>query len=411
MPTPLTTSEMLQQRPRRTPGCSVERQQIAAAAPAYILKDDTGRRYLKLSAEGFFLWQQIDGNRTIRDLCVAYVAHVARPAPQEALRALARLLDAGLVVAETRPDAPEVPERRRTVDRLASLATRYVSVTDVDRRVAALYRVLRLLYTPVVQAILLAVAGAGAIAFAWHAMAGISAPGGTLPHATLVWIACLAPHIVVHEAAHALTCKHFGRAVHRVGVGWYYFAPVAFVDTSDMWAAAKWPRVLVSAAGPYANLVLAGGAALAALVPAAHGARDALWSFSLIGFGLAAVNMNPLLELDGYYVLMDLCEIPNLRARALACLGARLRGRSVPAPAHGRALACFGLASLAYGLAMGVGVLVASRAAIGSLADAWLPASGAETLAWALAAGISLLIVYRLLDALRERPGATPRTE
>jgi len=409
MPAPPTAIEMLQQRPRRAPGCSVERQQIAAAAPAYILKEAAGRRYMKLSAEGFFLWQQIDGNRTIHDLCVAYVAHVARPAPQEALRALARLLGAGFVVAETQQDAPAAPAHRRTVDRLASLATRYVSVTDVDRRVAALYRALRFLYTPVAQAILLAVAGAGAIAFARHAMAGLS--GGMPPHTTLVWIACLALHVVVHEAAHALTCKHFGRAVHRVGIGWYYFAPVAFVDTSDMWAAAKWPRILVSATGPYANVVLAGGAALAALVPAAHDVRDALWSFSLIGFGLAAMNLNPLLELDGYYVLMDLCEIPNLRARALACLGARLRGRSVPAPAHGRALACFGLASLAYGLAMGVGVLVASRAAISSLAGAWLPASGAETLAWALAAGISLLIVYRLLDALREQPGATPRTE
>ncbi len=133
----------------------------------------------------------------------------------------------------------------------------------MDGKVTALYRGLRVLYTRPAQAVLLAVVCAGAIAFAGHLAGGSWAP---LQQSLPVWLACLALHVVVHEAAHAATCKHFGRQVNRAGIGWYFLAPVAFVDTSDIWAAARLPRILVSAAGPYSNLALSGMAALAALL-------------------------------------------------------------------------------------------------------------------------------------------------
>src|SRR5207248_6507662 len=74
--------------------------------------------------------------------------------------------------------------------------------------------------------------------------------------------------ILIHEAGHAFTVKAFGREVPRGGIGWYWFGPIAFVDTSDMWLADRWPRIAVSLAGGYANLVLPPLAPLAAcLVP------------------------------------------------------------------------------------------------------------------------------------------------
>jgi hypothetical protein len=52
--------------------------------------------------------------------------------------------------------------------------------------------------------------------------------------------------------------KAFGREVHRAGVGWYWFGPIAFVDTTDMWLDGPRKRILVSCAGPAADLVLGG---------------------------------------------------------------------------------------------------------------------------------------------------------
>jgi putative peptide zinc metalloprotease protein len=237
--------------------------------------------------------------------------------------------------------------------RLPSLCIRYYSLPDVDARVTELYRWLRPLFTTFAQAALFIIASAGAVAFTCHGATTPAAPANWLPRSFLIWAASLLLHVVVHEAMHALTCKHFGRVVYRAGIGWYYFAPVAFVDTSEIWPAARWQRVLVSAAGPYSNLVLAGMTALAALLPVSSGLGQGLFSFSTTGYILVLVNLNPLLELDGYYILTDLLEIPNLRSRALAYLGAVRRGRTHAEPRLHRLFILFGAASLAYGVVLG----------------------------------------------------------
>jgi putative peptide zinc metalloprotease protein len=392
------------QRPRRVERCSVEQQQLAAQAPVYILRDAAGDRYMKMSEEGLFLWQLMDGAHTIEDLCKAYVTRFARPAPGEALHALARLYEGGFVRLQ---DMAESREARTggNKPRLLALCTYYCWLSGMDRKVAALYRGLRGLYCPLAQAVLLIIAGAGAIAFAWPSAESPIWATGAMPRSLPLWLAGLALHVLVHEAAHALTCKHFGRRVNRAGIGWYFLAPVAFVDTSDIWAAARLPRILVSAAGPYSNLILSGAAALAAHLLAPGDPRDTLWSFSLTGYVLALVNLNPLLELDGYYIVMDILEIPNLRARALAHLGSVLCGRAQAEPRLGAVFLVFGAASLAYGVAIGVGVLWAWHHYVDGFAAAYMPSPYAQAIGWVLAGAMSLIIFHRLLDGLRPRQG------
>jgi putative peptide zinc metalloprotease protein len=389
-------------RPRQVERCVVERQQRAAAAPAYILKDPAGRSYMKLSEEGLFVWRLMDGEHTVADMCGAYVARFQRPA-HEALRALARLHEAGFARFADADAAghPKAVARAGRLRSLLSLCTWYCCLPDMDRKITALYAGVRALYTPLAQVALLVVAAAGVVAFGRHIAAG---PAWTPPaHSLVIWLASLALHVVVHEAAHAATCKHFGRQVHRAGIGWYFFAPVAFVDTSDIWAAARLPRILVSAAGPYSNLVLSGAAALAALLPMGADWQDMLLSFSATGYVLVLVNINPFLELDGYYIVMDLLEIPNLRARALAYLGTVLRGRKAEEPRLRHIFLLFGAASLAYGVALGIGALLAYGAYFRDFAGAYLPPPYAQAVAWALAGAISLLILHRVLDGLRPR--------
>jgi hypothetical protein len=107
------------------------------------------------------------------------------------------------------------------------------------------------------------------------------------------------------------------------------------------------------------------------------------------------------LELDGYYIVMDLLDIPNLRARALAYLGSVLRGRVVEEPRLRLVFMLFGAASLAYGIAVGIGVLLAYGAYIGAFAGSYLPQPYAQAVAWALAGAMCLIILRRLLDGLR----------
>jgi putative peptide zinc metalloprotease protein len=121
-----------------------------------------------------------------------------------------------------------------------------------------------------------------------------------------------------HECGHALTCKHYGRRVPKGGLMLYMGAPAFFVDTTDIWMAPKRARILVSLAGPFTTLLLGSLVAVVAGLLPSFAFNEVLFKAALIGYVGALMNVNPLLELDGYYALVDWLEIPMLRKRSLA---------------------------------------------------------------------------------------------
>jgi putative peptide zinc metalloprotease protein len=280
------------------------------------------------------------------------------------------------------------------------------SVRGVDEPLSSLYRGgVRLLYSRAGQLALAAIALAGIVAFVLGigelgaALEGTEAGGWLL----LFWVPAYILAIVVHEAGHAFTTKHYGREVPRVGVGWYWFGPVAYVDTSDMWLEGRWPRIAVSVAGPYANLVLGGLAALVAwFVPSAV-LSAALWEFTLLSYLAVLLNFNPLMEFDGYYVLSDLLERPNLRPRALAWLGRDLiPALRTPSRLEGHRLELlYGLASLLYVAFSAVLTVVLYRLVVQGWMEGILPDVLAAGLAWALAAAVVVLAAVGVLGELR----------
>ena len=123
---------------------------------------------------------------------------------------------------------------------------------------------------------------------------------------------------ICHEFGHGLACKRFGGQCHEMGIMFLVMTPCLYCNVSDAWMLPnKWARAMIAAAGMYVELVLV---ILATFV----------WWFSQPGLiNQLALNMvvvtsvstllfnaNPLLRYDGYYILADLLEIPNLRQKA-----------------------------------------------------------------------------------------------
>lgn len=163
----------------------------------------------------------------------------------------------------------------------------------------------------------------------------------------------------LHEISHAAVCKHFGGEVHKLGLMFLIFAPMPYVDATSAWGfRRRRDRVLVGLAGVLAELALA---AVAALVWA-NTAPGALHSLAHNVIFVASVstlifNLNPLMRFDGYHVLVDLLEVPNLFQRSreqLRYLAERhvLRlPHAVPAartPAETTLLPVYGVLSLVY---------------------------------------------------------------
>jgi putative peptide zinc metalloprotease protein len=130
--------------------------------------------------------------------------------------------------------------------------------------------------------------------------------------------------LLLHEIAHGLTTKHYDRKIRGAGIGWYWFGPIAFVDTTDMWTTSRWSRIAVSLAGPYTFLLLASIASLVALLSESQIIAASLWQFAMVSYFNVARNLNPLFEYDGYFVLSDFLDKPNLRQQCLGWIGQHL---------------------------------------------------------------------------------------
>ena len=140
----------------------------------------------------------------------------------------------------------------------------------------------------------------------------------------LLFLWLLYPAIkALHEFGHAFVVKAFGGEVHDMGLMLLVLTPVPYVDASSASAFRnKWQRILVGAAGILVELFIA-AVALFIWLSVESGVTRALAYNTIVIAGVSTVlfNGNPLLRYDGYYILADLVEIPNLRARANAYLG------------------------------------------------------------------------------------------
>jgi putative peptide zinc metalloprotease protein len=133
----------------------------------------------------------------------------------------------------------------------------------------------------------------------------------------------------LHELAHGLTCKYFGGHVQEMGFLVLYFMPGFYCGVSDAWLFNdKSKRMWVSFAGMFFQMFVG---ALAAIAWRLIGHGTLLGDVCYITMAVSALtilfNLNPLIKLDGYYLLSDYLDVPNLRRVAFAYLLSRIWGR------------------------------------------------------------------------------------
>jgi putative peptide zinc metalloprotease protein len=122
----------------------------------------------------------------------------------------------------------------------------------------------------------------------------------------------------LHEFSHAAACKWLGGEVHKVGVMLLFFAPIPFMDATSAWGfRSRRDRVLVGISGVAAELGMAAVAALVWTMTAPGTLNSLAYDIMFVASVSTAVfNLNPLLRFDGYHILVDLLEVPNLFQRS-----------------------------------------------------------------------------------------------
>jgi putative peptide zinc metalloprotease protein len=221
-----------------------------------------------------------------------------------------------------------------------------------------------------------------------------------------LWLALLVSFLL-HESAHALAVKHFQRTIHSGGAMLYFGAPAFFIDTSDIWRSPRNARILVSAAGPMADLLVGGLAALLVWFMPDGPLSVVAYKLAFTCYIATLFNLNPLLELDGYHILTDLLRLPDLRAKSLAFVRGPLwqKLRDAPAwqtvtalPRAERIYTIYGILTLLYTLvAINFAWQFWQRHLLGTIERLW---NGTSWIGHVVAGLLVLLIVVPVLVGL-----------
>jgi putative peptide zinc metalloprotease protein len=335
----------------------------------FILQDQAAGRSHRFTPAAHHFIGLMDGNRTVQAIWDAAGKQLgdAAPTQEEVIRLLGQLHAADALLCDVPPDSQEVFRRHQRHTRAewrrrlwTPLALRF-PLWDPDRFLERTLPYVGWLFGWIGALLWLGVVGTAAVLAAthWTDLSKDVIDRLLTPHnLLLLWLVYPAVK-ALHELGHAYFTKKFGGEVHEIGVMLLVLTPVPYVDATAAWGFRdKGQRMMVGAAGIAVELFLGSIALFVWLTAEAGTVRAVAYNVMLIsGISTLLFNGNPLLRFDGYYVLADAIEIPNLGTRANRYLGylfqryaLDVKDAESPAESLGERvwMACYGVAAFIY---------------------------------------------------------------
>src|SRR5437762_1710269 len=381
-------------KPRLRPSAQISRQYYRGER-WYVVRDPAGNQYHRLSDAAYRFVGLLDGSRTVGEAWELVGGQLDDEAPTqpEVIQILSQLHAANLLESDITADSNVLLRRhkmqmkRKMQGRLMNVLFPRIPLWDPDRVLKRWLPFVRHLMSPVGAIVWLAVVVSAVVMiipkwgeFSESYMKALSI--GTNPEkAFYLWFMFWLLKFF-HEMGHAFSCRRFGGECHEMGIMFLVFIPTPYVDASSAWAfPSRWQRMFVGAGGMVVELFLAAIAAFIWLntqpgvpvmgLPINELACDAIM---IAGFTTVIFNANPLLRYDGYYMLSDWLEIPNLQQKSKEYLLGLIKRhvfriksqQPLPPPGQRAWLFFYGLASSAYRILVGITIvlLVAYRVPI-----------------------------------------------
>ena len=299
----------------------------------YVLQDHAAARYHRFTQTAYYVIGLMNGRRTVQQIWDAANVRLGDEAPtqDEVIELLGKLHGADVLQCDVSPDTEELlrrhdrDQRGQWKRRLMSPLSQRLPLFDPDRFLENLLPFVRPFFGRFGALVWLAVVMTGGLyaASSWDALSAHFSERLVTPTSlALLWV--VFPFLkLFHELGHACATKVWGGEVHEMGITLLVLTPVPYVDAS---AASAFPdkhkRMLVGAAGILVELFLAAIAMFLWLNTTSETLREIAFDVMLIaGVSTVLFNANPLLKFDGYYVLADAIEIPNLASRSYKYLG------------------------------------------------------------------------------------------
>jgi CRP-like cAMP-binding protein/Zn-dependent protease len=290
-----------------------------------MVANPTRTTHYRLPPSDVELFPLLDGNRTVADIVVERLDEEGDLDAGAVVELTQSLHEGGFldpVPVDTEAALEGALERSRTsLPKLRKFArTLQIDWAGPDRSVTWVYQhVLRFAFRPLAVAVMVAIALGGVAAVVSVQLSGrFHLDATAAPAESGIFIGLSFVLTFAHELGHAAVEKHYGRYVGSAGFSLYFGRPSFYVNASDSLMMDRWPRILLFAAGGFAELVLAGLGSLVLFFFPDWGVASFLYRFALLNLFVIVLNLVPLLELDGYWIFTDLIQVTDLRPRSLA---------------------------------------------------------------------------------------------
>ncbi len=294
----------------------------------YVIKDPITQKFFRIKEFEYFITQNLDGKTSPEEIAQKFQERFKIRLPLDTLNKFIHRVDTlGFWEGEiSERELAKLQHRKRTF--WGKLLFIKLKGFDPDRILNRILRYTEFLFTPhffvfsllvIFLAIVITISN-------WQDL-GYSIKG-LFRIATIfkIWIAIFLV-IVLHEFAHGLTCKYFGGEVHEMGFLLLYFQPCFFCNVSDAYLfKEKSKKLWVTFAGAYCQILIWSVATLLWRITALDTGLNSFLFVVAITSGISVLfNFNPLIKLDGYYLLSEYLEIPNLRKKAFEFLSSSLK--------------------------------------------------------------------------------------
>lgn len=314
-------------KPRLRSHAKIHRQRFRGQT-WYILQDQASGRFHRFSPDAYFILAMMNGRHTVQEIWEKAGERLGEnvPTQDEVLGLLGQLHTADVLQSDVPPDILEVTKRSETQNRRDflmrirnPLALR-IPLFDPDRFLTLTMGLARPFFSlfGLLAWIALIAYGGVLTALHWDALTANIADR-VLATQNILLTVLIYPFVKgLHELGHGYAVKRWSGEVHEMGVMMLVLIPVPYVDASSASVfGGKWSRALVGAAGIMVEMALAVIAVIVWVNVEPGPVRAGAYSLMLIaGVSTLFFNGNPLLRFDGYYVMADLVEIPNLGTRA-----------------------------------------------------------------------------------------------
>jgi CRP-like cAMP-binding protein/Zn-dependent protease len=312
-------------RPKLAPDIEVKYHELRWGNSFYVLGNPRDIIHYQFPPPEMELIRLMDGTRTVKEIVLERfqesgdleLAEVA-----ELVRTLytANFLDRRYVDTDKAVQAALNPitARRQKARTFARSLT--IEWNNANALVKWLYdHGLKLFFKRPVQVVSAALAAAGVVAFVLDARSNhFNLAGRSLAIAFVALIVLDYFMVFVHEIGHALILIHHGRRIRSAGFQIYFGSPAFFVDSTDGLMLDRKTQIWGSFAGPYAQMIVAAISALVALAVPHWFLSETLYRYAVLNYIVILMNLIPLLELDGYWLLTDLIQVPDLRPKSLS---------------------------------------------------------------------------------------------